>query len=356
MATLFRLEEIFHHVRTNEEILRKFFEMEMEILTVSTFRDLFERLLTAVEEKFSIPHVWISVIEEETDRFPWESLEASPLLKERLNVLPRSDFSALMDEKGLPILVNENLKAYYRLLPHHQKCMVKSMAVCPLFFREKIIGGLNLGDYSDSRFQPDMDTFFLSQLSLIISISLSNVLTQENLRKRVTRDDLTGLSNGSELKAFLDRQVASSRTRVFPLSVVAFCHENYDDVKERQGPEKADAFAVLMAGAIGASMGREDSLFRCRENGYVLCLPYREEMAARETARRAAEVILSRLPAADDGSLPFLLRIGVASIEDRSVIDGESLVELAFSRLDDQSAGPFGETVASAVPETARDA
>ncbi len=355
MATLFRLEEIFHHVRTNEEILRKFFEMEMEILTVSTFRDLFERLLTAVEEKFSIPHVWISVIEEETDRFPWEALEASPLLKERLNVLPRSDFSALMGKKGLPTLVNENLKAYYRLLPHHQKCMVKSMAVCPLFFREEIIGGLNLGDYSESRFQPDMDTFFLSQLSLIISISLSNVLTQENLRKQVTRDDLTGLPNGSELKAFLDRQVASSRTRGFPLSVAAFCHENYDDVKERQGREKADACAVLTAGGIGASMGPEDSLFRCRENGYVLCLPYRDETAARERARRAAEEILSRLPATDDGSLPFLLRIGVASVEERAVHDGDSLVELAFSRLDDQPAGPFGETGSPGVPEMARD-
>ena len=137
--------------------------------------------------------------------------------------------------------------------------------------------------------------------------------------------------------------------------MVAFCHENYDDVKEREGREKADACAVLMAEAIGASMGREDSLFRCRENGYVLCLPYREETAARETARRAAEGILSRLPAADDGSLPFLLRIGVASVEDRAVLDGESLVELAFSRFDDQPAGPFGETGASAVPETARE-
>jgi len=350
MTTLYRLEEIFHHVRTNEEILRKFFEMEMEILTVATFRDLFERLLTLVEEKFSIPHVWISLIEEETAHFPWETLKASHLLKERLNVLSRKSFSSLVDQKGLPKLVNENLKSYYRLLPHQRKCMVKSMAVCPLFFRDETIGSLNLGDYSESRFQPDMDTFFLSQLSLIVSISLSNVLTQENLRKRVTRDDLTGLPNGLEMKEFLDRQVVSSRSRGFPLSVVAFCHEDYDNVKETQGREKSDACAVLLAGVIGESRGGEDSLFRSRENGYVLCLPYREASQARELARRVSAGMASRPLEGGGPPLPIVLRIGVASTEEAGIHDGDSLIERAFARLDDLSP-EFRDSAAVPVPQ-----
>ena len=354
MTTLYRLEEIFHHVRTNEEILRKFFEMEMEILTVTTFPDLFERLLTLVEEKFSIPHVWISLIEEETGLFPWETLKTSHLLKERLNVLSRKAFSSLMDEKGLPKLVNENLKSYYRLLPLKQKCMVKSMAVCPLFFRDETIGSLNLGDYSESRFQPDMDTFFLSQLSLIVSISLSNVIAQENLRKRVTRDDLTGLPNGSELKEFLDRQVVSSRSRGFPLSVVAFCHENYADVKETHGRERSEACAVMLAGGIKESMGSEDILFRSRENGYVLCLPYREASPARELALRVAAGMRSHPLEAAGFSVPILLRIGVASTEEAEVHDGESLVERAFSRLDFVPA-ESRENVVASDPMTAGD-
>jgi uncharacterized protein YigA (DUF484 family) len=334
MTTLYRMEEIFHHVRTNEEILRKFFAIEVEILTVATLKDLFERLLTLVEREFSIPHVWISLIAEEAGRFPLDELKPSRFLKERLSVVPRKAFSSLAGREGLPKLVNRNLKSYYKLLPYRQKGMVKSMALCPLFFRDGIIGSLNLGDYSESRFQPEMDTFFLSQLSLILSISLSNVLAQENLRKRVTRDGATGLPNHSEMTDFLERQVFSARQRRFPLSVAVFVHENYEALKESGGPEGSDASAARLAGEISRAMGKEDTLFRSGENRYVLSLPYRDLPVAREFADRAAKAVGDLLPDSKGSDSPIVVRVGVASTEEEGVVSGETLVARAFSRID----------------------
>ncbi|HPC04628.1 MAG TPA: DUF484 family protein [Syntrophales bacterium] len=345
MTTLYRMEEIFHHVRANEEILRKFFAIEVEILTVTTLKDLFERLLTLVEREFSISHVWISLISEEAGRFPVEELKPSPLLKERLNLIPRKAFSSLAGREDMPKLVNRDLKPYYKLLPYRQKCMVKSMALCPLFFRDGIIGSLNLGDYSESRFQPEMDTFFLSQLSLILSIALSNVLAQEDLRKRVTRDRATGLLNHSEMADFLERQVSLARKRRFPLSVAVFFHENCDGSKESPDPAVSDARAARLAGEISRAMGKEDALFRSGENRYVLSLPYRDLPEAREFAGRVAGAVGDLLSDSKDSPSAFPVRVGVASTEEEGVVSGDTLVARAFSRVDDlpSDAGGAGE-------------
>ena len=345
MTTLYRMEEIFHHVRANEEILRKFFAIEVEILTVTTLKDLFERLLTLVEREFSISHVWISLISEEAGRFPVDELKPSPFLKERLNLVPRKTFFSLAGREDMPKLVNRDLKPYYKLLPYRQKCMVKSMALCPLFFRDGVIGSLNLGDYSESRFQPEMDTFFLSQLSLILSISLSNVLAQEDLRNRVTRDGVTGLPNHSEMVDFLERQVFSARKRRFPLSVAVFVHENFDGQEEGRGPAEPDALAARFSGEISRAMGKEDALFRSGENRYVLSLPYRDLPEAGAFAGRVADAVRNLPPASKDSASPFLVRVGVASTEEEGVVSGETLVARAFSRIDavPSAAGSAGE-------------
>ncbi|HDG98110.1 MAG TPA: GGDEF domain-containing protein, partial [Desulfobacterales bacterium] len=58
------LDAILERLERNEEIAKKFFEVEVTILSVLNFKDLFERLLTEIREKFAIPYVWITLIEE----------------------------------------------------------------------------------------------------------------------------------------------------------------------------------------------------------------------------------------------------------------------------------------------------
>ena len=56
------LSSILERIRENEEIARKFFEIEVSILSILDFQGLFERLLSEIREKFGIPCVWISMI------------------------------------------------------------------------------------------------------------------------------------------------------------------------------------------------------------------------------------------------------------------------------------------------------
>ncbi len=176
------LEKIFERLKANQEIAQKFFEIETCILSVLNFKDLFEILLSAVRERFSVPHLWVSMIDKSDVSSLIQELGSSDTLKERLNIISGESFLDLLNQKTKPVLANGDLKRFYKLFPENEKYFIKSIAVVPLTLDGEVIGSLNMADYSDSRFQPGMDTQFLEQLSTIVSICLSNVTAHERLR------------------------------------------------------------------------------------------------------------------------------------------------------------------------------
>lgn len=176
------LEKLFERLKSNQEIAQKFFEIEVCILSVLNFKDLFEKLLSEIREKFGIPHLWISLIDKGDLSSLIQELGNSNALKERLNMITEEIFLGLLNAKKKPVLANGDLKPFYKLFPENEKYFIKSIAVIPLTLDGEIIGSLNMADYSETRFQPGMDIQFLDQLSTIVSICISNVTAHERLR------------------------------------------------------------------------------------------------------------------------------------------------------------------------------
>jgi transcriptional regulator with GAF, ATPase, and Fis domain len=176
------LEQILARLKANQEIAGKFFDIEVCILSVLNFKDLFEKLLIEIREKFGIPHLWISMIEKSGISALIRELGSSENLKERLSIVSGESVLELLQQKTKPVLANGDLKPFYKLFPENEKYFIKSIAVVPLTLDGEIIGSLNMADYSDARFQPGMDTQFLEQLATIVSICLSNVTAHERLR------------------------------------------------------------------------------------------------------------------------------------------------------------------------------
>jgi uncharacterized protein YigA (DUF484 family) len=59
-----KIKEIIETLNQNQEIAKKFFEIETSILSILNFKDFLERLLTEIQDKMDIPYVWMSLIEE----------------------------------------------------------------------------------------------------------------------------------------------------------------------------------------------------------------------------------------------------------------------------------------------------
>ena len=164
-------------LKKNEEIAKKISKIEKSLPSFLNAKDLFENLLVQIQEEFSIPFVWISVATETDFTSLIQLLRASQTIKERLNIIDRATFLAVIGESTKPMLANNDLKPLYKLLPRKKKFFVKSIAIAPMIVNGEIIGSINLGDSSNLRYQPGMDTGLLEKLVGNVSSCLSNFLT-----------------------------------------------------------------------------------------------------------------------------------------------------------------------------------
>ncbi len=166
-------------LKKNEEIAKKINKIEKNFPSFVNAKDLFHKILLQIQEEFSIPFVWISVTTENEFASLIHTLKSSPVVKERLNVLDRTIFLELIGENTKPILIDNDLRPFYKLLPRRRKFFIKSLAIAPITVNGEIIGSLNLGDHSSLRYQPGMDTELLEELVSNISTCISNFLAFE---------------------------------------------------------------------------------------------------------------------------------------------------------------------------------
>jgi diguanylate cyclase (GGDEF)-like protein len=326
-------DEMLRNLSDNEEIAKRLFEIEVSILSIGNLKDLLEKLLLSIEEKFGIPHLWISLVHENEVSQLIEALESSEVLKQRYNLVDRSLFLDLLHGKEGPVLVNENLGPFYRLLPENQTYFLKSLAIAPLVLDGEVIGSLNLGDYSGFRFQPNMDTFFLSQLAIKISICLSNVTAREKLRYLATRDPLTSLFNRREMGKTLEREISRTQRYGIPLAVLLVDCDDLKTVNDTYGHNCGDALLRYVADQIMRMTRRDDMAFRCEGDGFVIMLPHQTSNGALRVSERLGAFFRENPMKFGETSIPVSISCGLASTADPEVNSAGELLNRANGQL-----------------------
>ena len=158
--------------RINEEIAARFSKIEADISAAGSIAGLFEVLVDRIEREFSVPFVWLTLIDRPTAVPLIEAVNASEILKGRLCVVS-SELCDKMLPKGLqPILANKDLQSFYKLMPSQRKYFVRSLAIVPFALGGQIIGTWNNGDADADRYTAQMDTALLSSLARRISAQL----------------------------------------------------------------------------------------------------------------------------------------------------------------------------------------
>ena len=74
-------------------------------------------LLAQIREQFKVPYAWLSMIGQSDVPALIQSLESSENLREHLNIIDRESFLAIAGTGMRPLLANQNLKRYHKLLP-----------------------------------------------------------------------------------------------------------------------------------------------------------------------------------------------------------------------------------------------
>ncbi|PKN33501.1 MAG: hypothetical protein CVU61_13180 [Deltaproteobacteria bacterium HGW-Deltaproteobacteria-19] len=156
-------------LRKNKEIARKYARIGEALPACGDEGKLFETLVTGVREAFEIPYVWISLTDTPEALDLLVKLRQAPALKDVLNVVRLETLQELLGDGTAPVLANEGLKPFYRLLPRRRKFFFKSIVMAPLILKGRAVGSLNSADPSPTRYHPGMDTGLLEQLMATVS-------------------------------------------------------------------------------------------------------------------------------------------------------------------------------------------
>jgi uncharacterized protein YigA (DUF484 family) len=167
------MPETWNVQKVNEDLLKKFQKIQTELFTCDNVTELGEKLLQQMGQEFNIPFVWLTLIDEPATAYLKKELLLSGYLAERLNLIGRESFTEIIGKNTSPVLINENVTPFYRLLPGSTKYFIKSFAICPLAFGNTVMGSLNCGDPSATRYQPGMDTTLLNTLMQKVSTRMA---------------------------------------------------------------------------------------------------------------------------------------------------------------------------------------
>ena len=326
-------DSILERIRENEQIARKFFEIEVSILSILDFKDLFERLLSEIREKFGIPCVWISLIDRSKISDLIQKLASSNDLKERLNVIDRKTFLELIGSRTTPLLVNGDLQPYYPMLPKGQLNFIRSLAVSPISLHGEIIGSLNQADFSPLRYRPGMDTQLLEQLAVKVSICLPNVIAHEQLKWLAVRDPLTGLLNRRIMESVLKREFKRAQRYKSPLSLAFLDLDDFKTINDRHGHECGDALLNYVAGQLMEITRDSDVVARYGGDEFVIILPGIPAQEAVKLLQRLQHHFRAKPMSYHEKLIPVSISFGIASMADREVRSPESLMRLADAML-----------------------
>ncbi len=320
---------LIDRLKKNEEIANKFNEIEISILSILNFNDFFERLLREISERFSIPYIWISMIEDSQLAQQLRSSQESEKLKASIVFVPRQTFLSIIQNKCTPLLANYQLDVYKALVPEISDYDIGSVAVAPITLDGRIVGSINQADPDTHRFEPGIDTCLLEQLAIKVSLCLSNVTAHEQLKYMAFHDPLTGLLNRGVMERVLDREFQRAKRYKTDLSLIFLDLDAFKNINDTAGHDAGDKALCLAADTLTHLKRDSDIVARFAGDEFVVILPSTDKAQAEKYIKRVkAHLDANPLTVKKDR---FIIRMshGVSNVKDPDVSDPKTLIKVA---------------------------
>ena len=324
---------LIDRLKKNEEIAQKFNEIEISILSILNYNDFFERLLSEISDKFSIPYIWISIIRESRIAEQLEAARESDLLKSATAFVAKQTFLDIVQNRLTPLLANEHLDIYRELMPEISNPDIGSIAIAPITLDGKIVGSINQADVDPRRFEPGIDTSLLEQLALKVSLCLSNVTAHEQLKFLAFHDSLTGLLNRGVMERVLEREYLRAQRYKTDLSLLFIDLDDFKTINDSAGHDIGDSALCLAAETLNRVKRDSDIVARFAGDEFVVILPSTGKAQAKHYIKRVTGYLDTHPLTVNEHTFYIKLSHGIATISDPGVNDPQGLIKTADKRL-----------------------
>ncbi|WDP89649.1 MAG: GGDEF domain-containing protein [Desulfobacter sp.] len=324
---------LIDRLKENEAIAKKFTEIEISILSILNFNDFFEGLLREISDKFSIPHIWISIISESRIAAQLKENNGTELLRRSSAFVPKAAFLSIIQNSSKPLLANQDLDRFSQLMPELGDYSIGSIAVAPITLDGEIVGSINQADLDPGRFEPGIDTSLLEQLALKVSLCLSNVTAHEQLKFLAFHDPLTGLLNRGVMERVMDREFLRAKRYETELSIIFLDLDDFKTINDSAGHDVGDNALCLIADTLTRLKRDSDIVARFAGDEFVAILPSTGKSQAENYIRRVTADLDAHPLAFKDQQFWVKLSYGIANAADEGVTDAPSLLKAADQAL-----------------------
>lgn len=310
-----RLESLVHEARRNEVTLRKFQNLELRLLSCSSLAELMQLVTHKSKSTFGWDVLTIILHDEHQDikrllRDVGEDTSRYPELVFTNDILKLKKFYGRYKKPLLGAFdghMHDDLFLMDRKFP-------RSVALLPLFRKNKLLGSLNLGSFKEGRFSKHDATDFLEHLAAVLATCLDTTIAQEKLKQAGLTDALTGVNNRRFFDQRLNEEISRAQRLKSSVSCLFIDIDHFKVVNDSFGHETGDIVLTKVAELIRAQLRNIDVVARYGGEEFAVLLEQSGQDYAEEVAERIQQSIAETVfVEGEDCSLT--VSIGVSTIE-----------------------------------------
>ena len=326
-----KLDQIMSEARRNEQKLRRFERLELQLVGLNSLFDLVKTLIYPDKTDFQWDSVSLVLIDPEHELRRMLEDEGA-CLDEHPSLIFVSSLGQL--DSGYP---HSFFPSVGRYRPTRHKSLFpqsrpRSVTLLPLVRYGKLIGSLNIGSLDGERYAGGSRTDFFEHLAAIVAICIENAANVQRLRRQGLTDTLTAINNRRFFDQRLQEEIEVAQRNSAPLSCMLLDVDHFKKVNDTYGHQVGDQVLREVAALVRAQLRGSDVLSRYGGEEFAALLSKTPAETAEEVAERVRNGVAENvfhLPGGE--SFSVTISIGVATCipsaaTGRTPSAGESLV------------------------------
>jgi len=330
-----QLEEMTSQVARNDDKMRRTHRRELLLLRAESLDALIHALIEGLRASYALEYVSLVLCDPDHD-IRHLLLAKGTQAEDFENLLMVEAMTGLAPQY---IALEQPWLGAFAPCDHQLICPgavgVKSIAIIPLTFRQKLLGSINLCSADAERFTRSHASDFLAHLGVIASFCVENAVNRARLLRSGFTDVLTGWHNRRYLAVRLSEELARARRDGVRLVCLMLDIDHFKRVNDNWGHAAGDAVLREIAQRIESQVRASDVAARYGGEEFVVLLPGTDVASAlllAERIRTAVSATPVNLPNGE--TVTITASIGISDVRPAPEADdlknvGDSLIARA---------------------------
>lgn len=308
-----RIATLVEEAVTNERLLRRNQERELELLKAETLAQLFESICIGLKASYTLESVTLLLLD------PQHEIRHL-LIADHLDT---TDIPGVLFADSLVGMAPQFNSFHKPWLGPYMGCdhqllfpdtaSIRSVALIPLRRQDRLQGSLNFASADDKRFSRHLATDFLAHLGVIASFAIENTINRARLVRSGLIDFLTGWHNRRYLNARLKEELARAQRQGTGLTCLLIDLDRFKEINDQHGHLAGDLALREAAQRVDAHIRGSDAAARFGGDEFVVLAPgISPEQAAALAERIRLAVCETPLEVAPGATVNMTVSIGVA--------------------------------------------